>query len=54
MQVTPLILIPFPFYPNGEKDKKFPYPLNEEGPKLYILQQDQFIKTTKESKKEKF
>ena len=54
MQITPLILIPFPFYIDSEKDKKFPHPLNEDGPKLYILQQDQFIKTTKESKKAKF
>ena len=51
MQVIPLILIPFPFYPNGEKDKKFPYPINEEGPKLYILQQDQFVRVAKDSKK---
>jgi hypothetical protein len=54
MQITPLILIPFPFYPNVEKDNKFPYPINEDGPKLYILQQDKFIKTKKETKHEKF
>ena len=54
MKVTSLILIPFPFYPKGEKDNKFTYPINKEGPKLYILQQDQFVRVTKESKKEKF
>ena len=55
MQITPIILIPFPFYPDDkDNDKKFPYPINTDCPKLCVLKKDEFVKVSKVSNKEKF
>ena len=53
MQITQLILIPFPFYPS-DNDKKMPYPINLDGPKLYVLKKDEFVKVSNNKDKENF